>query len=80
MKIKILLITTLLLLNTLAQAGEWTVSRNDFLNTYDVSDGEQNPIHYKTEKAAKKAAKVLNKNEKKNGFIDNGDCPEGVLC
>ncbi len=79
----ILLIAALLILSPV-QAGEWKVTYSSFTNTYDVSDGVQNPIHYKTERAANKAAKVLNKNEKKNekasGFIDNGDCPEGVLC
>lgn len=87
MKIKTLLFAALLILSPFASA-EWTVTFNKFTKTYDVSDGKQNPIHYKTEKAAKKAAKVLNKNDKKNekkegsSVVDFGDCPDqpGVVC
>ena len=80
MKIRQILFIAVFIFVSPVYAGEWTVTHSSFTNTYDVSDGVQNPIHYKTERAANKAAKALNKNEKASGFIDNGDCPEGVLC
>ena len=49
--------------------AEWTYYQSKFDNLYYVSDGKSS-IKLKTEKAAKKTAKALNKNDKKknDGF------------
>jgi len=67
-----------------AQA-EWNVSYNDFLKHYTVSNGEKS-ITFKKEESAKKAAKTLNKAEKKGELVGvwddgTGNCDRpGVNC
>lgn len=51
--------------------AEWSYSYNNFSKTYIVSDGKSS-IQYKNEKSAKKAAKALNKNDKKKAKKSNG--------
>lgn len=68
-----------------ALAGEWVVRENPMGPGYVVTDDETGTIHTKGRKAAEKIAKILNKADSDEGFVDNGEGPcgdpmSGVLC
>ena len=74
------LISTVLFLSAISLCSfsyaEWSYSYNSFSKTYSVSDGKSS-IQFKKEKNARKAAKALNKNDKKvakqnDGFWNDG--------
>jgi hypothetical protein len=68
-----------------AFAGEWVVRENPIGPGYVVTDDETGTIHTKGRKAAEKIAKILNKADSDEGFVDTGEGPcgdplSGVLC
>ena len=80
---KILILFLLLSISSISYA-EWSVSHNSFAKKWLVSDGKVS-IQYKTKRAAKKAAKALNKAKASStpGFWDDGSgaCNQpGVRC
>ena len=80
---KMIIVCLLLSVSSISYA-EWTVSHSDFIKKWMVSDGKVT-VQYKTKKAAKKAAKALNKAKASGspGFWDDGSdaCKQpGVRC
>ncbi|MGB0910069.1 MAG: hypothetical protein ACPGYT_06875 [Nitrospirales bacterium] len=65
--------------------AEWEAKHDKFINSWVVTDGNQQ-FRAANEKTAKKQAKAINKAEKKKakkegkGFKDDGDCPPGLRC
>ena len=58
-------------------AGEWTVQEDLMGPGYIVTDGESGTIHTSGKKAAEKVAKILNKTDKDESFVDTGQGPCG---
>ncbi len=58
-------------------AGEWTVQEDPMGPGYIVTDGETGTIHTSGKKAAEKVAKILNKADTDESFVDNGQGPCG---
>ncbi|MCP5265462.1 MAG: hypothetical protein H6934_05095 [Burkholderiaceae bacterium] len=79
MKPKQILITTVLALSVGSAAhAEWTITKNSsFIGGYSVSNGKET-VRMADEKAARQAAKALNKAEKKGAKSakDSGFKPE----
>ncbi len=65
--------------------AEWVAKHDSFINSWVVTDGNQQ-FRAANEKTAQKQAKAINKAEKKKakkegkGFKDDGDCPPGLRC
>ena len=85
MKTKIILITTITLFTLTSFAGSWHYTDGQGgPMVVNGQVGEPGTTHVKVinKRQGKRVAKKLNKIEEQDqaGFIDNGDCPEGVLC
>jgi hypothetical protein len=58
-------------------AGDWTVQEDPMGPGYIVTDGESGTIHTSGKKAAEKVAKILNKADSDESFVDTGQGPCG---
>ena len=86
MKTKIIITTAMLCLSINSFAGTW--SYTDGAGGPVVVNGQRGEpgtthVTVKNKRQGTRLAKKLNKiaeQDNANGFIDNGDCPENVLC
>ncbi len=85
MKLKIIFTIVITLFTLTTYAGTWTYSNGDGgVIVHNGPRGHPGTTHVnvKNVRQGRKLAKKLNKiaEEDQEGFMDNGDCPEGVLC